>query len=144
MTVQLDRFIGLLAPHLCLGCGREGSVLCTECLVVAGEPPASRCAGCKRLTDDYKTCESCRSWLDVYSVHVATVYEGVYERLVHAYKFDVKRQAVESIAQIMSQSLPYIRDKSILLCPMPTAPARIRQRGFDHARLLALAGVLRG
>jgi ComF family protein len=67
---------------------------------------------------------------------VTTAYEGVYEELLFALKFDCKRQAAESIADIMCKSELEIEDGTII-CPVPTAPSRIRQRGFDHTKLIA-------
>ena len=71
--------------------------------------------------------------MPVNRVFVATEYIDVYEDLVHAYKFDVRRQAAEPIATIMSRIKV---DNAVLLCPLPTASARIRERGFDHTKLL--------
>ncbi len=129
----VDSFIGVLAPHQCLMCGLEGYVLCPLCVSTAGDPLPSRCVGCKKLTKSHKTCQSCKQWLPVETVRVATEYIDVYEQLLHAYKFDTKRQAVEPIATMMSV-LPMSANS--ILCPLPTAPARVRERGFDHTRLL--------
>lgn len=139
-----DTVLSAIAPHVCIGCGREGSVLCGNCLHSAGEPPASRCAGCKRLTENYKTCRSCRSWLNIHAVYVSTIYEGMYEQLIHAYKFDVQRQAALPIASIMSAIPLEVQvpgETPLVLCPLPTATSRVRQRGFDHAKVLARAYV---
>lgn len=133
----IDTLVSTVAPHQCIGCGVDGSVLCETCLAVAGEPPAPRCVGCKRLSDGYRTCNSCRSWIDIYAVYVASSYEGAYETLLHEYKFSLKRQAAIPIARIMSQVPVSFLDDDILIVPLPTAPARIRQRGFDHGTLLA-------
>jgi len=133
--MNIDDVIGLIAPNICLGCGDEGSVLCVSCLVTAGEPPVSRCAGCHILTKDYKTCRSCVAWLGVYSVYVATNFEGIYEQLVKALKFEMKRDAVEPIVSIMLDKKAVLPSNT-LVCPIPTAPSRIRQRGFDHTKLI--------
>lgn len=137
--LRIDKIIGHIAPHMCIVCGRDGSVLCASCLETAGEPPAPRCVGCKQLSPGYKTCNSCRSWIDIYAVYVATEYAGTYEALAHEYKFKLKRQAVESIAAIMAQlplTIAYEGER-LAVVPVPTAPARIRQRGFDHGLLIA-------
>ncbi len=136
--MDFDKIIGQIAPNVCLGCGVEGSVLCGQCLVNAGEPPVSRCAGCRKLTKNYKTCSSCIGWLNIYAVYVATNYEGIYEQLVRALKFDMKRSAVEPIATILTDKIA-ILPSNVVVCPLPTAPTRIRQRGFDHAKLITKA-----
>lgn len=112
--------------------------MCNDCLMVAGEPPPPRCAGCKSLSENYQTCSSCRSWLDIYAVYVANSYEGLYKQLVRSYKFELQRQAVTPMAHMMSAiAVPYLTHTDTVLCPLPTAPKRIRARGFDHVMLLA-------
>jgi ComF family protein len=136
MLQSIDRLFGILTPHICFACGREGSLLCTSCLETAGEPIPPRCVGCHQLSPDFTTCKSCRSWMQVKAVYAATLYEGFYERLIKALKFDAQRQAIEPIAHIMADMMGGF-GSDILLCPLPTAPARIRERGFDHTKLLA-------
>jgi len=51
-------------------------------------------------------------------------------------KFDTKRQAIEPVAQIMTDNLG-VFNKDMIICHLPTAPSRIRQRGFDHTLLIA-------
>ena len=134
-VLDLDRLLGSFAPHVCLMCGDEGGVLCERCSLLAGEPIAPRCAGCKKLSKDYRTCTSCRAWLVARQIRVATNYDGVYERLLHAYKFQFQRQAATPIVKIMLQTA--IPREIDCVVPLPTAPNRVRMRGFDHARLLA-------
>jgi ComF family protein len=131
----VDTMIGALAPHLCVACGCEGYALCPECLEVAGEPLPGRCAGCKKLSKGSRTCKTCRNWLEVYSVRVASPYEGVYEQLLIDYKFEVRRAGARPIARVMSEVASDLPD-DIIVCPVPTAPSRIRERGFDHIKLV--------
>ena len=129
----LDRIVGLVSPYSCVACGSAGDILCDSCKLSAGEPLPSRCAGCQKLTKHCKTCTSCRSWLPVYSVHVAAPYEGTYEQVLYEYKFESRRQAAQQIAEMMSENMPEITGECIVV-HIPTAPSRIRERGFDHAK----------
>lgn len=135
--LTLDKMLGLLAPHTCLGCGVEGVILCDVCLSVAGEPIAPRCAGCKKLSKGWRTCASCRSWLKADAVVVVAPYDGIYEALIHAYKFDVKREAAVPMSRLIAEQLAYSDYSGFVITPLPTAPARVRMRGFDNGRLLA-------
>lgn len=132
----VDTAVGLLAPHQCIACGREGSVLCASCLETAGEPIAPRCGGCKKLSDDWQTCQGCKAWIRVDRLYVSTVYDGMYEHLLRTFKFDVQRSAVRPIAMLMKDILPLDDLSGFTICPLPTAPARVRERGFDHTKLL--------
>ncbi len=132
----IDTITGLVAPHICVGCGFAGPVLCDDCTVLYMEPVQPRCAGCKKLSDDFKVCSSCKSWLPLRSIFVASNYEGVSELLVRSLKFDCQRAAAKSMSRLMAETLSESSDKR-LLCPIPTASSRIRERGFDHALLIA-------
>lgn len=63
---------------------------------------------------------------------VATPYESFAEQLVHAYKFERVYAAHRSIVA----ALPAISGK-VLIVPVPTITNHVRQRGYDHAYLLA-------
>jgi ComF family protein len=132
----VDKVMGMLAPQVCLGCGMEGSVLCDSCIELYHEPVQPRCAGCHALSKDFRVCSKCRSWLPLSKIYVAGNYEGVSEQLVKALKFEQKRQSSEPISKIIANLLQEI-SKDTLLCPVPTAPKRVRERGFDHALLIS-------
>jgi len=136
MKLTIDGIFGLLAPHQCIACGIEGSVMCDNCVELAGEPVVPRCAGCHKLSDNYRTCVSCRSWLEPYSVIVTTKYDGIYEQLIRELKFNSKRQSAQPIARMMTDLLPEASE-NMVICPLPTAPVRIRQRGFDHTKQIS-------
>lgn len=135
-----ERGISLIAPHQCLSCGVEGKMLCNFCIEQFYEPIEPRCAGCRKLSTNFTTCQSCARWLKAKRVYVANYYEGIAEALVKSLKFDMKRSASVTMAEIMQTGMSgYINlydSTNTLLCPIPTATDRIRQRSFDHAWLL--------
>lgn len=132
-----DLVIGVIAPHVCLGCQSLGSVLCRECIGLYFEFVPSRCAGCKKLTDNFKTCSSCYTSLPLKSIYVASNYDQVSEKLVSMVKFEYMRAGILPMAEIMATVLSQNDVHSFVVCHVPTAPSRIRERGFDHAKLLA-------
>lgn len=108
----IEPLLSLLAPHLCLGCGREGALLCSRCLALLPDAPTmQQLASLQRL-------------------QVVTPYEFVAEQLLHAYKFERRYSAHRPIAQALS-ALDFPADA--LLVPVPTATSRVRTRGHDHA-----------
>jgi len=132
----IDRIVSMLAPHYCISCAAEGAVMCKVCLASAGQPVEPRCAGCKKLSTGFRTCNTCRHWLDIYAVYAAAPYEGVYEQLAQAYKLDMKRPVAGVLTELLTDIEVAYPDDAVL-CHVPTAPRRIRSRGFDHAKLLA-------
>lgn len=129
----IDQVLSAIAPVQCVACGRDGHALCLSCAGNIEQLPP-RCAGCKALSDGFRTCSSCR-WLGIHSVFVATRYEGVAEKLVHMYKFTCVRQTVTPVVAIMHGADTRFSGE-VIFCPLPTANPRIRLRGFDHAMLM--------
>lgn len=132
----LDTLLSVVAPHACLVCRREGSLLCEWCVLDAFEPIPSRCYNCKRLTIDSATCVSCKRRAPLRHVWIRTQYSGVPKQLLHSFKFDRARAAAPLLAAAMGEALPYL-PASTLIVPVPTATSRVRQRGYDQAVLLA-------
>lgn len=129
----IDDIIGILAPHTCVGCRDEGKLLCDLCTSKL-KPVTSRCYKCRRLTDESKTCKNCRSSSRLYRVNVGTVYEGCAKRLVWKLKYAGAQQAAKAIAEFMVNRID-LTDSIII--PIPTATRRVRQRGYDQAKLVA-------
>jgi ComF family protein len=57
---------------------------------------------------------------------------------IHRFKFERAQAAAKPIATMMAGTLPYF-DRSTIVTHIPTATSRRRQRGYDHAALLARA-----
>jgi ComF family protein len=87
------------------------------------------------LSEKYATCDSCKSWLPIEAVYVSNPLEGIYAEMIKSFKFDCKRQISGPIAKLMVEA--FQGEADVLLCPVPTASSRIRERGFDHTKLLA-------
>lgn len=138
----VDKLLSLVAPHECLSCGKEGSLLCGWCLPEAFPPLPSRCYKCAKITKNSEVCKSCRRTSPLRHVWVRTEYAGVMKDLVAAYKFNHARAGARVAAEALADALPYL--PGTIIMPVPTATTRVRQRGFDHADLLVkeLAGRL--
>lgn len=134
----LDRLISLLAPHNCVSCGAEGSLLCEWCSegLLASLPP--RCYRCQALTQDSATCKKCRRHSDLRYVWVGGEYAGAAKVLVHKLKFQRTRASATVIARLMDETLPYI-PRDVVIAYAPTATSRRRRRGYDQAELIARA-----
>ncbi len=130
----LDTLLSTIAPHECLSCGSEGRLLCARCIPLLTPVPAA-CYRCRRLSDDGRTCKSCRSSSDLYIVRAATVYDGLAKDLLWQLKFQGAQAAAREIADQLIVLIP--RGEEFVLVPVPTATSRIRRRGYDQATLIA-------
>lgn len=132
----LRALLDTIAPNQCLVCEQEGSLLCDWCSIDAFETVPSRCAFCQRATPDCAVCDRCRRETPLRQVWVGTVYKDTAKELVRHMKFRPDRSACEVIAHYLDQTLPYFQ-KDVIISSVPTARVRVRQRGFDHAELIA-------
>lgn len=132
----LEHIIGLVAPHNCVGCGAEGSLLCAWCLPDAFTAPPSRCYRCQAQTQDSAVCASCRPQACLKHVWVATEYVGSSKELLRVLKFARARAAADIIAAALFDSIPYLAPQTILV-HVPAATSRVRKRGYDQSRLIA-------
>lgn len=130
----IEQLLDTIAPFACVGCGAEGCLLCAGCSNALPGVPA-RCYRCNRTTAAYRTCAACCRISPLSAVYARTPYEHVAKTLLHRLKFERAQAAACAIATAMAGSLQ--KDQEWLITHVPTAPARVRLRGYDQARLIA-------
>lgn len=131
---MLELLFSWLAPHDCMSCGCEGSLLCEGCTRNMTQTMSSRCFQCRSPTEDHRVCPSCRSGIVLSHVWVSVIYEGIIKRVIYALKFDRAMGAKVPLGLILDRSLP---SAQFVIIPVPTSNKRIRERGYDQSVLLA-------
>lgn len=130
---MLEGLISLLAPHYCINCRRIGSKLCDNCKNNIEFRPLANCVQCgSRL--EQQNCRVCQLPYDY--IAACTVREGLVQQLIDDFKFHGARAAAGPLAAMLAEQLAYFPDK-VVVTHVPTAAAHVRQRGYDHAALLA-------
>ena len=132
-----DTVLGVIAPHSCIGCGVEGAVLCREC--AAEKLPFIKvdiCFLCGKPSPHFKVCAKCATSSTPQHVWVVAEYKELAKELIAAFKFEYARIAAVTIARSIDEALPYFAEPPVLVF-VPTTPAHISERGFEHAALLA-------
>ena len=139
-THLLDKAFSLIAPHACLACGREGNLLCYECMKHLPEAP-SNCYRCHAVSSEYRPCQTCARTSVLTLAFASTSYaEPTAKELVARLKFSFAYQAAETIAALLAERLRaqrHLLPTEYMVTHVPTATTRMRQRGFDHAQLIA-------
>jgi len=130
MTI-VDHIFGIIAPHECLCCSAEGVLLCDCCAKDLPDPPR-RCYRCRAASETGLLCSMCRVPLS--GLVAASCYEGISQELVHRFKFARASAASVPIAAAIARNLK-VRPHD-LVTYIPTATTRIRERGYDHAKLI--------
>lgn len=132
MHMLLDSVLAVIAPHECLACALEGGLLCQNCITLLPQP-VPRCYRCASVSQGWDTCKTCKKQSPLSRVVCATTYEGYGEVLVRRLKFERAYAAHKPMARAMAVIAP----ENLVFVPVPTAPTRIRQRGYDQATLIA-------
>lgn len=133
---MIEQLISLIAPHDCISCNREGSLLCEWCKAEALIPLPPRCYRCHTLTVDSATCKKCYTRSGLKNVWIGGEYESAAKLLMHKLKFERARSAAIIVAEILDEMLPYFSNE-VIISHIPTASSRRRQRGYDQSELIA-------
>lgn len=133
---MIERLIGVVAPHNCVVCGKEGALLCAWCLPDAFPSLSSRCFNCYAKTNEYSTCTACRRLSGPKNVWAVTEYTDTAKTFIQKYKFERAKQAYKIIANELNKTLPHLGTEMVIT-HVPTATSRRRQRGYDQSELIA-------
>ena len=132
--------LDLLFPRHCLGCQREGRLLCPDCS--AGlprlEPPY--CAVCAQpgSTGRLGRCRWCSETSQtIDGIRSPFMMEGVVQEAVHRLKYRGLRALAPELGVLLAQYLESHPLPAELIVPVPLHRRRLRSRGYNQAALLA-------
>ena len=124
-------------PIHCAGCGREGGVICGQCV-----------DGLDKVTQPY--CRVCAApgvnglchWCSQYprgfdSLRSPFRFEGAVRDAIHRLKYKGERAAAGPLAELMAEYLGRNPAPVDALIPAPLHPLRLRSRGYNQSALLA-------
>jgi ComF family protein len=146
LNTALRSTLDLLLPRGCVCCDvalgdTDHRVLCRLCVARLARIPSPRCARCGHPS----AIGSCR-WCELLPPFVRAVRSvcwvpgGPGGEIVHKLKYSGWTALAEPMAEQMAR-LNFPRDvteERALLVPVPLAPARARERGYNQSELLAL------
>lgn len=133
---MLDKALSLIAPHICCGCQKSGTLLCGNCKYDIVSEPFLFCFACARgLPDASGLCRDC-SDLSYRRAWCVADRTGGLQRLIDNFKFANARAAYVPLADLLHDHLPELPEGTVIV-PVPTVNSHIRQRGYDHMLLIA-------
>lgn len=130
----VEHIINLLTYESCRICKSANGPLCVTCCEQLSSDETSRCYKCNKITKQNTVCRSCSSALR--RVWWLGVYEGQLRELIGLLKYKRAREVGRQLGVGLAAKLPYL-DAETLVVPVPTAPKRVRRRGYDQAQILA-------
>lgn len=130
----------VLYPEACVGCGRLArGGLCSGCLGGVprlGPPNCARCgAPTAAAVSECRECRGRRFHFD--RARQAVPFDSVVRAAVHRLKYRGEWSLARALALLVAEIVPPQAKGAVTW--VPAGPGRLRERGFDHARLLAEA-----
>jgi ComF family protein len=132
------RFVELLFPPKCIGCQMRGTALCAQCRLELPYLPEGVCARCAALRSARGACTACRRLSPALgTIRAACAYEGAARTAVLTLKFRSGRYLAPLMGDFLRAEVARRPLTAEVVVPVPIAPDRLRQRGFNQAALLA-------
>jgi ComF family protein len=131
---MIDSLFSTIAPHLCCGCGKIGTLLCDYCKYNISSEAHFECIICGNKNYNSDLCEKCHQIIE----HAWCVGQrtDVLRKLIDDYKFERVKSAHKTLAELLHAHIGQLPASTVVVS-VPTVASHIRQRGYDHAALLA-------
>jgi ComF family protein len=130
--------IDLVYPPFCAGCGSKGVRWCPGCQAGVRSVTPPVCERCGREQDTSGLCSWCKSWRPHFtSIRSWGYFEGSLREAIHALKY---RRDI-GLGEVLSAPLVGLLHEANwaveLVVPVPLGLARLRERGYNQAGLIA-------
>lgn len=127
----------LLFPPHCAGCGVPGDVWCAGCDAGLERLRRPLCRWCGRHLPRGKSCSSC-TFL-TFPVRSYALYRGPLIRALVQLKYRPDRRLAARMGSWLAEIVRREGWQADLIVPVPLAPQRLRQRGYNQATIVASA-----
>ncbi len=134
-----SRLVDALFPPRCAACRRVGAMLCPACLERVQPVPTPVCRRCGAPVRGATTCVHCQTGsFHVSAIRAAGVYGHPLSTAIQQFKYNGQRGLYQPLGRMLAQYW-LARDVSAdIVVPVPLHAQRLRERGYNQARLLAL------
>ncbi len=130
-------------PHTCLLCGTASGQhrVCAACDADLPRHRMPQCPQCALPTPQGEVCGHCLKRPPAFDQSLAAfTYAYPLDRLIPALKYGGRLAIAPVLGEALAQA---VAGRQVdMLIPMPLHPARLRQRGFNHAREIARAAAM--
>lgn len=132
-----NQALDLIFPQRCVTCGKLGSVWCSDCSSQAYVIKEPYCRHCGTPGVTLNECIHCNTWQ--YNFDEARAwgkYSGTLRGAILSLKHRYNIQLGHELARFMAGVFPTQKWKVDLVVPIPLAPHRLAERGYNQAELL--------
>ena len=143
MLPQLAKLKGialdLLFPQWCIGCGKEGGLICSSCHSSLSRIMPPLCPRCGRPQPSGILCPGCVSWqAEIDGIRSPFRFDGVIRQAIHQLKYRNLRALATPLAQLLKDYLTNNPIPGEVLVPVPLHRKRLRERGYNQSSLLVM------
>jgi ComF family protein len=133
-----NEVIELFFPRECIGCGKTGGFICSQCvkrLPWLNEPICQTCGKPEFGGECHSECCGKPGNLD--GIRSVFAFEGAVKDAVYLLKYHDLRALSGCLGEFMAES--YLRNglSGDTIVPIPLHPRRLRERGYNQSELLA-------
>jgi ComF family protein len=130
--------LNLLLPQWCLGCGREGELICPSCRNKLLRITSPICPQCGIPQSSGILCPNCVSWQPaIDGIRSPFRFEAVIRQAIHQLKYRNLRAITGTLAELLSDYLATNPIPGEVLVPVPIHQKRLRERGYNQSELLS-------
>jgi ComF family protein len=131
--------LDLLFPRWCVGCGREGDFICASCLKSLPRINPPLCPRCGQPQLNAVLCPACVGWeASIDGIRAPFKFDGAVRRAIHELKYNNVRAIAALLGKWLGDYLEANPLPADVLVPVPLHRQRLRDRGYNQSRLLAL------
>jgi ComF family protein len=130
--------LDLFFPQSCVGCGKEGDVLCRNCTKSFPRIVPPVCPKCGKPQPSGIICPKCVGWQNnIDGIRSPFKFEGVVREAIHQFKYKNIRCFTSPLAALLDEYLKKYPLSVQVIVPVPLHSKRLRERGYNQSDLLA-------
>ena len=124
-------------PIFCAGCGRDGGILCDECIggLEHLTPPFCQICASPGISGLCRWCRESMRGFD--SLRAPYQFDGAIREAIHRLKYRGELASAPVLGGLLAEYLERELSSLDILVPVPLHPQRLRSRGFNQSALLA-------
>jgi ComF family protein len=131
-------FLDLLLPLRCLGCGKEGNLICPACCETLPKVHLPICQRCGATFSEGNLCHMCINHpLTIDTIRSVFRFEETVRQAILQLKYKHLKAVAAPLGQLLAEYLRSHPMRGEVLVPVPLHPKRLRERGYNQASLIA-------
>ena len=137
--------LDIVFPLRCAGCQASGYILCSACKATIRHLTAPLCWHCGHALPVNGSCQSCQQhFLQLSGLRALGPYQEPLRGYIHQLKYDGNTRLAQPLGQFLALAYRTYGMHADIMLPVPLHAQRQRERGYNHAALLArvCAGLL--